>query len=329
MKNSCITYPERDPLVVIRKSQVEFCDGNVCAAALLSFFEYWHNVKLEMVPKAAALNVVAEAHGKEGCHDDSLYQFHKMEELSNGMMGLYGRDTIKMARALLKEKGVITEHRNPTKRYKFDNTVYYLFHPETVCEWLSTRYNLNQSYRHAKNSASIQPEPVISIPLKIVDGPTENRGWSDGKPSIYSTEITSEITSESGKEKEKEKPASDYSAKMFDAFYAAYPKKEKRIEAEKAWKKINPDLYEMIIADVINRAMNHEGWKDKKYITAPPVYLNQQLWTDEIRSYHSSTKELKPEAWDDMTCFDGLDGNGQPRQEKVINPIKGLGHEHH
>jgi len=196
VKNSCITYPERDPLVVIRKSQVEFCDGNVCAAALLSFFEYWHNIKLEMAPKSAALNVIAMTHGEEGCHDDSLYQFHKMDELSKGVMGLYGREAIKTARALLKEKGVITEHRNPTQRYTFDNTVYFLFHPEIVCEWLNIRYNQNPSYRHTENSSSIEPEIVISTCTKTVDRHHKNGGPSSQKQPIYRTEITTEITTE-------------------------------------------------------------------------------------------------------------------------------------
>lgn len=231
MKISCISYPERDPLVIIRKSQIEFCDGNVCAAALLSFFEYWHNMKLEMVPKAAALNNLAVAHGEAGFHDESLFQFHKMEDLSSGIMGIYGREAIKVARALLKEKGVLTEHRNPTQRYQFDNTVYFLFHPEIVCEWLYTRYNQNQSHRHAENGLSMKPKPVTSTRQKPSDGPTDLVGRSYQNCPIYSTEITAEITKESLKTY-----SSDVEKKP------AKPKaKTKKAEAAPVKAKITPD----------------------------------------------------------------------------------------
>lgn len=46
MNNTCIQHPTRDPLIVIRQWQLDFCESNHCAAALLSFFEYWHNIRL-------------------------------------------------------------------------------------------------------------------------------------------------------------------------------------------------------------------------------------------------------------------------------------------
>ena len=44
MRTSCITHPPKDPLIMIRQWQVALCEGNTTAAALLSFFEYWHNL---------------------------------------------------------------------------------------------------------------------------------------------------------------------------------------------------------------------------------------------------------------------------------------------
>ena len=45
------------------------CDNHHCAAALLSFFEYWHNVKLEQRQQAEHANRVARQHGEEGTQD--------------------------------------------------------------------------------------------------------------------------------------------------------------------------------------------------------------------------------------------------------------------
>jgi hypothetical protein len=179
MKTSCISWPQHKRIAIIREDQVEMCGGNTCAAALMSFFEYWHNIKVEMAPKNEFLNGIAAENGEEGQHDASLYQFHSMDELTAGILGLYKRDAIKAARKLLCELGVVTEHRNPTNRYKFDKTIYYLFHPETVHKWLSIRYDVKASYRY-------DGKPTM-VRRKTVGGPTENRGTI--------TEITTKTSS--------------------------------------------------------------------------------------------------------------------------------------
>jgi hypothetical protein len=139
MKTSCIPHLPNDPLIIIRKAQVEFCGGNACAAALMSFFEYWHNIKVAMAPKNDFMNDIAEEHGEPRCHDTSLYQFHNMTELGNGIIGLYGISSIKRAIRLLVDKKIISEHKNPIEIYGFDYAIYYLFHPETYSLWLNDR----------------------------------------------------------------------------------------------------------------------------------------------------------------------------------------------
>jgi hypothetical protein len=167
MKTSCISHPH-EPLIIIRKAQVEFCDGNACAAALMSFFEYWHNIKLEMVPKNAFLNDIAQEHGEARCHDTSLYQFHNMNELSDGIIGLYGISSIKAARKLLVEKKIISEHKNPSGRYGFDHTIYYLFHPETYSKWLNHRIvKNNESVQVKNNYLPVKSNEYASRPLNI------------------------------------------------------------------------------------------------------------------------------------------------------------------
>lgn len=70
------------------------------------------------------------------------------------------------------------------------------------------------------------------------------------------------------------------SAQKFEEFYAAYPRKKDREKALKAWKKIEPDLYEIIITDVMNKAANDVQWKDSQYILYPATYLNGKRWND-------------------------------------------------
>jgi hypothetical protein len=132
MKSSCISYPEDEPLVLIRTSQLSLCDGNHCAAALLAFFEYWHNIKLGHQQQAGHLNRVAEMHGEPGNQDTSLYQYHNETDIEAGLLHLYGRKMIRQALAILVQKQFVSIHQNPTQRYRFDKTHYFLFHPEEV-----------------------------------------------------------------------------------------------------------------------------------------------------------------------------------------------------
>ena len=150
-----------------------------------------------MAPKNAALNVIAEDHGEIGCQDTSLYQFHTMTDLSKGIMGLYGISKIKEARKLLVEKGIISEHKNPSKRYQFDHTIYYLFHPETYSKWLNDRF--------VKTNDSIQSK-LTNRQLKNNDRSVENndRSVENNDSSVENngtiTEITTENTSENTSE---------------------------------------------------------------------------------------------------------------------------------
>ena len=138
MKSSCIQHPASESLLIIRQWQIE-ATGTTCAAALLSFFEYWHDVKLGMREKARQANAVAVSHGESGTQDASLYQFHTAEELHSGIMALYNKRSIREAILRLTEMGFISVHRNPNSRYKFDNTRHFLFYPEAVNKWLSQR----------------------------------------------------------------------------------------------------------------------------------------------------------------------------------------------
>jgi len=140
MKTSCIHQPANEPLVIIRQWQIEFCDGNTTAAALLSFFEYWHNVKLDAAKQNQKANEVAAAHGEQQTQDTSLYQWHTEDDLAAGIMGIAkSPKTIAAALSILVENGAISIHRNPSPRFKFDKTRHFLFYPDVVNGWLEAR----------------------------------------------------------------------------------------------------------------------------------------------------------------------------------------------
>jgi len=138
MKTSCITHPEKEPLIIIRKWQIKFCENNRCAAALLSFFEYWHNIKLEIKEKNERTNKIAKQHGDNSTQDVTLSQFHSQNDLTEGILGLYSKDKIIASLQILQSKGVISIFKNPNPKYKFDKTNFFTFYPEVIHDWLKT-----------------------------------------------------------------------------------------------------------------------------------------------------------------------------------------------
>jgi hypothetical protein len=186
MRTSCINHPPNEPLIVIRPWQVELCEGNTTAAALLSYFEYWHNIKLEMQSRASKSNDIAEMHGDKRTQDETLLQFHTEEELISGIM-IAKRDTIRKALSYLNSCGFISIHANPNPKYAFDKTRYFLFHPDPINEWLNEKRSLSNFLQSKSKNRQGSSEKQ----------PRQSKSQSpSSKNHSAITEITSEITPE-------------------------------------------------------------------------------------------------------------------------------------
>lgn len=181
MRSSCIAHPKNNPMILVREWQVKFCAGNTCAAALLSFFEYWHNVKIRMAEKNERANDVAEMHGDEGVQDTSLYQFHTSEELQAGIMGIGGEKKIRESLRFLEESGVITITSNPNPRYQFDKTKFFIFHPDVLIQWITEHYNAPPAppgsqppkRRNCHNDADESPNEADRSPNEADESPVQ------------------------------------------------------------------------------------------------------------------------------------------------------------
>lgn len=141
MRSSCIFHPIRDSQIIIHRWQIEFCQGDHCAAALLSFYEYWHNIKLEIINENIKSNKIAIRHGGTEIHENTLLQFHTYDELVAGILHLYGRNAVISANKLLMKLGVISLSKNPNIKYSLDKNRYIKFHPEICNTWLLEKYN--------------------------------------------------------------------------------------------------------------------------------------------------------------------------------------------
>lgn len=80
----------------------------------------------------------------------------------------------------------------------------------------------------------------------------------------------------------------------FDLFWAAYPKKRDKVNALKAWRKLNgtrPPV-EAIVRSINNQKRSADWIKDEgQFIPYPATWLNGQRWEDEI---YQPTETLNP-----------------------------------
>jgi len=126
---SCINHPEKDDLLILRTWQTSYCEGNRVAAGLLSILEYWHNVKYKKQCKKPP----------KKRHINDLLQFHSEKELISKLIQITKTPAVlRRAIKFLAEKKVITLFKNPSKRYSFDRTRHFLFHPDVLNTWLKT-----------------------------------------------------------------------------------------------------------------------------------------------------------------------------------------------
>jgi hypothetical protein len=69
----------------------------------------------------------------------------------------------------------------------------------------------------------------------------------------------------------------------FDRFWSAYPNRTHRIDAEKAWRAIDPppDTVDRIVA-AIEVWRTSRQWSQKQFIPHPATWLRNRLWEDEF-----------------------------------------------
>lgn len=93
---------------------------------------------------------------------------------------------------------------------------------------------------------------------------------------------TGETTESPRTRSRRQKSTPDWKPDEFEKFWAAYPRKDGRLDAIKAWDKLKPDddLLRKIFAGLL-RATSSRQWQDRKYIKHASGWLNGRRWEDE------------------------------------------------
>lgn len=84
----------------------------------------------------------------------------------------------------------------------------------------------------------------------------------------------------------------------FDRFWAAYPRKNSKQEARRAWEKLRPNavLQDLILVALCQQKASEQWARENgRYIPYPATWLNQRRWEDEVapgRDIHSGLREF-------------------------------------
>ena len=149
-----------------------------------------------------------------------------------------------------------------------------------------------------RNISYVQTEDILRSNVRY---PTLERKTSYVQTEDI-TEISTEISTETSTENinntcasndartcnPKEEPRNPFKnltqQKRFDSFWAAYPKKRSKGQAERAWMKICPDeaLFKEIMSGLKKAKISHDWVKDGgQFIPYPATWLNAKGWEDE------------------------------------------------
>jgi hypothetical protein len=146
-----INHPEKDGILVLRESDLIFCENDPIAAGLTSFLRYWHEVKLKQQRKKP----------KDKRSDLDLLQFHTEKQLLKKLFFITKTPAcLRRAIKFLEKKGVISIHPNPNKRYGFDRTRHFMFYPEALQN--NGKFSVN-----SKNKPKV--EKTQSTALQTID----------------------------------------------------------------------------------------------------------------------------------------------------------------
>lgn len=151
-KTSCVRIPADDTFIMVRSCYLRLCNGNATAAALVHYFEHWHNVKLEARQNFIDSRTWEERRARPS-EMPTLWQHHSAKQLQRALLGIGGRHSIDVAKKQLHEMGVVDIGRNPNPEDQMDNTTFFLFNAEAVNRLLEVLPPAEISKSHVQKSA--------------------------------------------------------------------------------------------------------------------------------------------------------------------------------
>lgn len=128
------------------------------------------------------------------------------------------------------------------------------------------------------NRETVTDSVTVTKPVTVTDSVTKTV-----TDSVRGIELTNELTNSLSIRGGVKKGGNKLSG--FENFWSVYPKRKSKADAQKAWKKIEPDeQLQQTIIDAVLLATKSDQWQSDngKYIPYPATWLNGKRWNDEV-----------------------------------------------
>ena len=196
-RESCVKHPARNPTVVLRDDYLKLCNGDYCAAMVLSQHEHWLNVKLDSRQQAVEHNQAAVRSAEVPTQDTELWVYMAQACMKAQLMAMFGDKAVTTAYKTILDKGFLQKRKNP--RYTWDKTLQYLFMVERVQEAIDGLAPLVGDGDDAEiyESASLQGSRAHFCALDTAEVRHAERKDADCKTQECTTPKTTPKTSDS------------------------------------------------------------------------------------------------------------------------------------
>ncbi len=145
---SCVSKPAGIRYSVLREDFLEYCENSTCPALLISYFEYWHNIKLADIHKQ--VSSANEGYRNFSVQPEHYHQHHSLQEIEKGIFGQYKRESISAGIDYLVDKGVL--EIVVTSDYRRNQARVYRFLPDVLNDYIREKY-----------TPSYVNKPVVSV----------------------------------------------------------------------------------------------------------------------------------------------------------------------
>ena len=121
-----VSFRASSHIAVLREDFVAICDGDDCAAMVLSQMMYWHEVKVASRDQAERENAKLLRMGKRPTQSTDLWVYKSQPEMQTELLAKHGEKAISAAfglltaRKFLLQRGNAEDKRDRTRQYLFN-----------------------------------------------------------------------------------------------------------------------------------------------------------------------------------------------------------------
>ena len=155
-----------------------------------------------------------------------------------------------------------------------------------ACGYLIRKQRHNEDGHFSRNEYIVTNEPTDDGDTPLSDAPSTAEPLTDN-PTQQNKDCTN--TPYSPPKGDGQAPVQKGSKQepdwgLFEQFWAAYPRKQNKERARRAWKKLNPDVALcQTMSAALERDKRSEQWRRDggEFIPHPSTWLNNRRWEDE------------------------------------------------